>query len=63
MFVTELPNKIAFTLSNQCYYSTDKQILEDLGVPVKIEVKNAKSDITNGIDPVIIKTLEILKDK
>ncbi len=63
MFVTELPNIISFTLSNQCYYSTDKQILEDMGVPVKLEVKNAKSDITNGIDPVIIKTLEILKDK
>ena len=63
MFGTDLSSKISFTLSNQCYYSTDKKILEDIGVPVKIEVKNTKLDITNGIDQVIIKTLEKLNEE
>ncbi|MBL7919103.1 MAG: S41 family peptidase [Bacteroidia bacterium] len=61
MFGTDLSNKISFTLSNQCYYSTDKEILEDKGVPAKIEIKNSKSDITNGTDPVITKAIETLK--
>jgi carboxyl-terminal processing protease len=62
MFGTDLSNKISFTLSNQCYYSTDKRILEDIGVPVKIEITNTKLDITNGIDPVINKAIETLND-
>lgn len=61
MFGADLSNKISFTLSNQRYYSTDNTLLEDIGVPVKIEVKNTKRDIENKSDPVIIKTLEILK--
>lgn len=60
MFGTNLSNKISFTLSNQCYYSTDKKILEDAGVPVMIEVKNSKNDSTNAIDPVIEEALTIL---
>lgn len=63
MFGADLSNKISFTLSNQCYYSADKKILEDIGVPAKIEIKNSKLDITNGIDPVIIKAIEILDEK
>ena len=63
MFGTDLSNKISFTLSNQCYYSTDKKILEDIGVPVKIEVINSKLDITNGIDPIIVKTMKTLNDQ
>ncbi len=62
MFGTDLSNKISFTLSNQCYYSTDKKILEDIGVPVKIEVINSKIDISNVIDPVIVKTMETLNE-
>ncbi len=60
MFGTDLSNKISFTLSNQCYYSTDKKILEDIGVPAKIKIENSKLDITNGTDPVIIKAIETL---
>lgn len=61
MFGTDLSNKISFTLSNQRYYSTEKMLLEDIGVPVKIESINTKKDIENKIDPVILKALEILK--
>ncbi len=58
---TELSNNISFTLSNQCYYSLDKKVLEDVGIPAKIEVNNTKADIENGMDPVITKAIETLK--
>ena len=45
MFGGNVSNKIFFTLSNQRYYSTDNKILEDIGVPVEIEIKNTKQDI------------------
>ncbi|SHG84332.1 S41 family peptidase [Flavobacterium defluvii] len=61
MFGGDLSNKISFTLSNQRYYSTDNKLLEDAGVPVKIEVKNTKQDIEKKIDPVILKAIEVLK--
>ncbi|MFV8352574.1 S41 family peptidase [Flavobacterium sp. XS2P14] len=61
MFGTDLSNKISFTLSNQRYYSTEKTQLEDIGVPVKIEIKNTKSDIENKFDPLILKAIETLK--
>lgn len=61
MFGTDLSNKISFTLSNQRYYSIEKTQLEDIGVPVKIEIKNTKSDIENKNDPLILKAIEILK--
>ena len=61
MFVTELTNEISFTLSNQVYYSTNNEILEGIGIPVKIEIKNTKQDIESGIDSVIVKAIEILK--
>lgn len=62
MYGAELPNKISFTLSNQRYYSLDKQLLEDQGVPARIEIKNSKTDIVNGIDPVLIKALEFINN-
>ena len=61
MFGADLSNKISFTLSNQRYYSIEKTQLEDIGVPVKIEIINTKKDIENKIDPVILKALEVLK--
>lgn len=61
MFGADLSNKISFTLSNQRYYSTEKTQLEDIGVPVKIEIKNTKKDIENKIDPLILKAIETLK--
>ncbi|WP_298220937.1 S41 family peptidase [Flavobacterium sp.] len=61
MFSTDLSHKISFTLSNQRYYSTDKQQLEDIGVPVKFEIKNTKKDLENKSDPMILKAIEILQ--
>ncbi|QSW87681.1 S41 family peptidase [Flavobacterium endoglycinae] len=61
MFGADLSNKISFTLSNQRYYSTTNELLEDVGVPVKIEIKNTKKDIENQYDPAILKALEVLK--
>ena len=61
MFETSLSNQISFTLSNQRYYSIEKNLLEDIGVPVKIEIINTKKDIANKMDPVIEKAIEILK--
>jgi len=58
MFSGNISNKISFTLSNQRYYTTDNKLLEDIGVPVKIVIKNTKQDIKNKIDPVIIKAIE-----
>ncbi len=57
MFGGNISNKISFTLSNQRYYTIDNKLLEDIGVPVKIEVKNSKQDIENKTDPVIIKAI------
>jgi carboxyl-terminal processing protease len=63
MFGAELSNNISFTLSNQVYYSTDKEVLEDKGVPVTIQVMNTKQDIENKQDPLIIKTIEAINKK
>ncbi|OXA95597.1 S41 family peptidase [Flavobacterium hercynium] len=63
MFGGDLSNNVSFTLSNQRYYSTENKLLEDIGVPVKIEVKNTEKDIDNKKDPVIIKALETLKSR
>jgi carboxyl-terminal processing protease len=57
MFGAELSNNISFTLSNQVYYSTDRTILEDKGVPVAIKVINLKKDIENRQDPVLAKAI------
>ncbi len=59
MLGENLSNKISFTLSNQVYYTTNKELLEDIGVPVKIEVKNTKKDLENKLDPVILKAINI----
>lgn len=63
MFSGELSNGLSFTLSNQVYYSTDKEILEDKGVPVAFKVINSKKDIENKIDPVITETIKLLTEK
>jgi uncharacterized protein YktA (UPF0223 family) len=61
MFGADLSNQISFTLSNQRYYSTDNKLLEDVGVPVKIEINNTKHDIENKSDPIILKAIEVFK--
>ena len=62
MFEAKLSHDISFTLSNDRYYSLDKILLEDRGVPVKIEMTNTKNDISSQLDPLIIKALEVLSE-
>jgi carboxyl-terminal processing protease len=58
----KLPNGIEFSLSNQRYLDTEKQILEDKGVHPKFIVKNSKQDIENRKDVVIKKAIESLEN-
>jgi carboxyl-terminal processing protease len=57
----KLPNGWRYTLSYQRYFSSDLICYEGRGVPVDIEVFNARSDIDLGIDPLIARALEILR--
>lgn len=61
MLGTDLSNGISFTLSNQAYYSVQKQLLEDIGAPVSIEVRNSIADIENSEDPVLKAAIDLLK--
>ncbi len=63
MFGVELSNKISFTLSNQAYFSINKEILEDKGVPVNFQIINTKQDIENKQDPLIIKAIDTINKK
>ena len=60
MFIGKLSNDISFTLSNEMYFSIDKEILEDKGITPDYEIKNSKQDIENNFDPVILKAIEII---
>jgi carboxyl-terminal processing protease len=59
----KLPNGWEYCLSYQVYYSADMACYEGKGVPVDIEVLNRKADIENGIDPLIVRALEVLRSK
>ena len=59
----KLPNGWDYCLSYQVYYSADMVCYEGLGVPADIELFNSKSDIANGIDPLITCALEVLRLK
>jgi carboxyl-terminal processing protease len=61
MYEAQLSNNISFTLSNQVYYSIEKEILEEKGVPVHIYLPNQKIDIQNKKDPVVVKALETIR--
>ena len=56
----KLPNGWEYSLSYQVYFSADMVCYEGKGVPVDIELFNKKSDIENGIDPLITRALKIL---
>ena len=60
MLERKLPNGWKCTLSHQVYYSADMICYEGKGIPVDIEVKNMRSDLQNGVDPLIHKALEVL---
>jgi hypothetical protein len=59
----KLPNGWEYCLSYQVYFSADMVCYEGKGVPVDIELFNKKSDIGNGIDPLITRALRALKSK
>lgn len=59
----KLPNGWKYCLSYQVYYSADMVCYEGKGVPVDIELLNKKTDIESGIDPLIVKALEVLASK
>ena len=60
MLERKLPNGWKYTLSHQVYYSADMTCYEGRGIPVDIELKNMRSDLQKGVDPLVIKALEVL---
>jgi hypothetical protein len=59
----KLPNGWRYCLSYQVYLSSDMICYEGNGVPADIEVFNNRVDIENGIDPLIVRGLEVLRSK
>ena len=59
----KLPNGWRYRLSYQKYFSADMVCYEGKGVPVDIKLLNKKTDIENGIDPLITRALKVLKSK
>jgi C-terminal processing protease CtpA/Prc len=57
----KLPNGWRYRLSYQVYFSADMVCYEGRGVPVDISLLNKKSDIENGVDPLIIRALEVIE--
>ena len=55
-----LPNGWEYRLSYQVYLSADRVCYEGKGVPVDIELFNQKTDIENGIDPLIVRALNVI---
>jgi carboxyl-terminal processing protease len=59
----KLPNGWHYRLLYQKYFSADMVCYEGKGVPVDIRLLNKKTDIENGIDPLITRALKVLKSK
>jgi hypothetical protein len=59
----KLPNGWRYRLSYQRYFSADMVSYEGKGVPVDIKLLNKRTDIENGIDPLIIRALKVFKSK
>ena len=57
----KLPNGWKYWLSYQVYFSAAMVCYEGKGVPVDIELFNKKSDLENGIDPLITRAIKILE--
>ena len=58
-----LPNGWEYCLSYQQYYSADMVCYEGKGVPVDIKLCNTRADIKNGVDPLIVRALDVLKSR
>jgi hypothetical protein len=63
MLERKLPNGWKYSLSFQVYYSAAMTCYEAKGVPVDIPLQNMRGDLEKGIDPLIIKSLEVLTGK
>jgi carboxyl-terminal processing protease len=59
----KLPNGWSYRLSYQIYLSAQMICYEGRGVPADIELLNKKGDIKKGIDPLIIRALEVLRSR
>ncbi len=59
----KLPNGWCYRLSYQKYFSANMVCYEGKGVPADIRLLNKKTDIANGIDPLIIRALKVLKSQ
>lgn len=59
----KLPNRWRVSLSHQQYFSADMKNYEGVGIEPHIRMLNEQADIKNGIDPLIIKALELLNEK
>ncbi len=57
----KLPNGWRYRLSCQMYFSADMVCYEGRGVPADIRLLNRKSDIENGVDPLITRALDIIE--
>jgi carboxyl-terminal processing protease len=57
----KLPNGWRLRLSYQVYFSADMVCYEGRGVPVDIKILNDRSDIDNGVDPLIDHALEVIE--
>ncbi|MFP6872385.1 MAG: S41 family peptidase [Verrucomicrobiales bacterium] len=63
MLERKLPNGWKYSLSFQVYYSAAMICHESKGIPVDIRVLNMRGDLEKGIDPLIIKSLEVMAAK
>lgn len=59
----KLSNGWKVRLSHQQYFSADMKNYEGIGVEPHVKLLNEPEDITNGIDPLIAKAIEILNKK
>jgi len=58
-----LPNGWRFNLSYQKYFSAGMICYEGKGVPADIKLRNRRADIDVGIDPLIVRALDVLRSK
>lgn len=58
-----LPNGWEYCLSYQVYLAPDMTCYEGKGIPADIELLNTKADIETGVDPLIVRALEVIKSK
>jgi C-terminal processing protease CtpA/Prc len=56
----KLPNGWKYCLSYQVYFSADMVCYEGEGIPVDIELLNKKTNIAEGVDPLITRALDLL---